>query len=142
MAYCTQAELETRYSTALLVEVSDRAAVPTGLIDAALVARAIADADALIDGYLKARYALPLSATPPLVKDLSQRVAIYYAHANVASQKIKDDYEQALKQLRDVASGLIALDAAGADPAPSGASEVVTNDPERPFTNATMKGFV
>jgi phage gp36-like protein len=140
--YCTQIQLEARYGTALLVEISDRADVPTGAIDAALITRAIADATALIDGYLAGRYALPLATVPALVIDLAQRIAIYYAHSNVASEKIGKDYEAALRQLKDIASGLIKLDAGGAEPAGSGASEVRTNEPERPLSAATMKGFV
>lgn len=142
MDYCTQAQLEERYGTALLVEISDRADVPTGTIDAALVARAIADAGALIDGYLAGRYALPLAAVPPLVADLCQRIAIYYAHSNVASEKIAEDYRAALRQLKDIASGVVKLDAGGAEPEGSGASEVRTNEPERPLSAATMKGFI
>lgn len=142
MPYCTQAQLENRYGAALLVEISDRADVPTGTIDADLITRAITDATALIDGYLAGRYALPLATIPALVTDLAQRIAIYYAHSNVASEKIGKDYEAALRQLKDIASGLIKLDAGGAEPAGSGASEVRTNEPERPLSAATMKGFV
>jgi phage gp36-like protein len=140
--YCTQIQLEARYGTALLTEISDRADAPTGTIDAALITRAITDATALIDGYLAGRYALPLATIPALVTDLAQRIAIYYAHSNVASEKIGKDYEAALRQLKDIASGLIKLDAGGAEPAGSGASEVRTNEPERPLSAATMKGFV
>lgn len=142
MDYCTQIQLEARYGAALLVEISDRADVPTGTIDAGLITRAITDATALIDGYLAGRYALPLATIPALVTDLAQRIAIYYAHSNVASEKISKDYEAALRQLKDIASGLIKLDAGGAEPEGSGASEVRTNEPERAFTAQTMKGFV
>ncbi|EDQ34294.1 Mu-like prophage protein gp36 [Hoeflea phototrophica DFL-43] len=142
MDYCTQIQLEARYGEALLVEISDRADVPTGTIDAELITRAITDATALIDGYLAGRYQLPLATIPALVTDLAQRIAIYYAHSNVASEKISKDYEAALRQLKDIASGLIKLDAGGAEPAGSGASEVRTNDSERPLSAATMKGYI
>lgn len=142
MDYCTQDELENRYGTALLTEISDRADVPTGTIDTDLITRAITDAAALIDGYLAGRYQLPLATVPALVTDLAQRIAIYYAHTNVASDKIGKDYEAALRQLKDIASGLIKLDAGGAEPEGSGASEVRTNDPERPLSAKTMKGFI
>lgn len=142
MDYCTQAELENRYGTALLTEISDRTDVPTSTIDTDLITRAITDATALIDGYLAGRYALPLATVPALITDLAQRIAIYYAHSNVASEKIGKDYEAALRQLKDIASGLIKLDVGGAEPEGSGASEVRTNEPERPLSAATMKGFI
>lgn len=142
MAYCTLQELIDRYSERMLVEISDRGDAASGTIDQALVDRAIADADALIDGYLKVRYALPLASVPRLVKDLSLRIAIYYAHAHVAAEKIRKDYEEALKALRDISVGLIRLDLDGAEPAASGASEVRTNQPDRPMTAETMKGYI
>lgn len=142
MAYCTLQELVDRYSQRMLVEVSDRGDAATDVVDQALVDRAIADADALIDGYLKVRYALPLASVPRLVKDLSLRIAIYYAHAHVAAEKVKRDYEEALTTLKHISQGLIRLDIEGAEPAASGASEVRTNQPARPMTAATMKGYI
>ncbi|WP_048646600.1 gp436 family protein [Nitratireductor soli] len=142
MAYCTLQELTDRYSERMLVEISDRADAPTGMIDADLITRAIADADALIDGYLKVRYRLPLASVPRLVKDLSLRISIYYAHAHVAAEKIRRDYEEALSSLKHISQGLIRLDLDGVEPEASGASEVRTNNPERPITAATMKGYI
>ena len=101
MAYCTVAELTDRYSQSFLVQLSDRADTPAVGIDTGLFDRAIADADALIDGYLKTRYALPLASTPPIVKDISQRVAIYNAHGQTVADKIRDDYKLALGQLKE-----------------------------------------
>lgn len=142
MSYCTLQQLIDRYSETLLVEISDRGETPTGTVDAVLIDRAIADADALIDGYLKVRYTLPLAVNPRLVTDLSLRISIYYAHAHVASEKITADYKAAEKTLRDISLGLIKLDLDGAEPAGSGAAEVRTNDPHRPLTADTMKGFI
>jgi phage gp36-like protein len=142
LPYCTLQQLTDRYSLAMLVEISDRGETPTGTVDAALIDRAIADADALIDGYLKTRYALPLAAVPALVTDLSLIISIYKAHAHVAAEKITKDYEGALRTLRDIASGMIRLDVAGAEPATSGASEVRTNEPHRPLSADTMKGYI
>lgn len=142
MAYCTLAQLTERYSERMLVDLSNREDAVATEPDVALFDRVIADAGALIDGYLKRRYALPLAATPDLVRDLALRISIHYAHAHVAAPKIKEDYEQALKTLRDIAAGLIVLDIEGGEPAPSGASEVRTNEPERPLSAATMKGYI
>lgn len=142
MSYCTLQELIDRYSQRMLIEISDRGDVPADTIDEALIDRAIADADALIDGYLKVRYALPLSAVPRLVTDLSLRISIYYAHAHVAAEKIKRDYEEALTTLKHISQGVIRLDIEGAEPAASGASEVRTNQPERPMSAGTMKGYI
>lgn len=142
MAYCTVQELTDRYSARMLLDLSDRGAAPAEEIDATLIDRAIADADALIDGYLKVRYALPLASVPRLVKDLSLRISIYYAHAHVASEKIREDYKDALRTLGEISRGLLQLDVDGIEPAPSGSAEVRTNEPERPLSAATMRGYI
>jgi phage gp36-like protein len=142
MAYCTIQELTDRYSARMLIDISDRGDSATGEIDEALIDRAIADADALIDGYLSVRYRLPLAAVPRLVRDLSLRVSIYYAHAHVASDKIRKDYEEALATLKHVSMGVMRLDLDGIEPAASGAAEVRTNNPERPLSAGSMKGYI
>lgn len=142
MAYCTLQELIDRYSRRMLVDASDRGDDATGEIDEALIDRAIADADAAIDGFLKVRYRLPLTSVPDLVRDLSLQIAIYKAHAHVVTDKIRDDYKYALKTLEQISQGTVRLDIEGAEPAASGASEVRTNQPERPMTAATMKGYI
>jgi phage gp36-like protein len=142
MSYASQADLVARYGEDLLIDCTDRATPPAGTIDAAVVTRALEDADAMIDGYLKARYALPLPATPPLLRDLAQAIAIYKMHRDSAADKIRNDYTDALKTLALISGGTIRLDLAGVEPASSGASGVRTTDRNRPLTNVNMKGFI
>lgn len=142
MAYCTIAQLTDRYGTALLRELTDRADVATGSIDETVLNRAIADADAVIDGYLRGRYSLPLTSTPALLVDLSLVISIYKAHANVASEKIRKDYDDAIKTLTQISNGTVRLpDVAGAEPAGSGAAGVRITDRDRPFTHDNLKGY-
>lgn len=142
MSYCTLDQLKDRYGEALLVELSFRGSTQPTEPDAALFARAIADADALIDGYLKVRYSLPISgATPALLTDVGLKVAIYNAHANVVSEKIRADYQDALKLLDKIAQGTVKLDAAGVEPASAGSSGARLTDRDRPFTATNLKGY-
>jgi phage gp36-like protein len=142
MTYATQGQLIARFGEDMLVQLTDRAEPPAEAIDAAVVADALADADAAIDGYLKGRYTLPLTETPPLVRNLALAIAIYLMHRNSASEKVRNDYNDALRTLRDIAAGTVRLDVAGVEPASSGASGVRTNDRARPFTPDNLKGFV
>lgn len=143
MSYCTKEQLVERYGEQLLVQLTDRAEEATGEIVDDVVARAIADTSALIDGYLKTRYQLPLPSTPPLLVDLALQIAIYKLHLNIASEKISNDYRDAMKMLREIASGDLRLDVEGAEPAGSDAAgDVRTNDPPRPMTGTNMKGYV
>ena len=142
MPYCTLAQLIERYGQTTLIQLTDRGEEPTDAIVESVVDRAIADADATIDGYLKRRYALPLAAVPPLLTDLSLKVSIYNLHAHVAEEKIRKDYEDALRMLREIGEGKVQLDVAGAEPAASGSEGVRTNEQPRPLTADSMKGFI
>jgi phage gp36-like protein len=142
MSYITQQQLEDRYGERMIVQLSDRAVPGLGLIDVAVVARAIADTDALIDGYLTGRYALPLASTPPLLTDIAGEIAIYKLHRKSPDEKIVEDYNNAVKRLSDISKGVIRLNVEGAEPAMTSGGGVRTNEPERPFTNDSLKGFI
>lgn len=142
MTYATQAMLVTRFGEQTIVMLTDRSAVPTGAIDAGLVAQELSNTDAVINGYVGNRYRLPLDPAPDLVVDLALSIAIYKLHVIAADPKVKDDYDQAIRTLRDIASGVVKLDALGQEPASSGASGVQFIDRERPLSPESMTGFI
>lgn len=142
MPYTSQADLEERYGAALLVDLTDRADVATGTIDVATVARAISETDALIDGYLRSRYVLPLSVVPPIIGTLARQIAIYILHPYEPNEKIRRDHDAAIAQLREIARGLIQLDADGVAPDQSGAGGARLTDRERDMTAGTLKGLI
>jgi len=142
MTYASQADLVDRFGAPMLVDLTDRAEVATGAIDAAVIARALADADAAIDGYLKGRYALPLPTTPPLLRDIAIAIAGYKLHRDAVSEKIRQDYVDAEKKLLLIAGGSIRLDIAGVEPESSGSTGVRFTDRERPLTADSLKGYI
>jgi phage gp36-like protein len=142
MTYCTLAQLTDRFGEKMLRQLTDRATPPAGAIDTAVTDRALADTDALIDGYLAGRYVLPLTETPALLADLAQTISIYKLHSQTVAQKITDDYAQALKTLRDISTGIIRLGVAGIEPATNNASGVRTTDRAREMTPDTLRGFI
>ena len=141
MPYVTHAELAENPGALELSEVaSDEHTQPTaaGLLDALLrgqdvgawpaddvaaaqraVARidaAVADADAVIDGYLAKRgYALPLQPVHRLVVVWSRDIARHTLHKNRLADDGKDPiqraYRDALRLLQQVADGKFALGA-------------------------------
>lgn len=141
-AYTTQSDLEERYGTQLLIQLTDRGALATGTIDESVVAKAIAKAESLINGYLAVRYVLPLSTIPDPVPEVAERIAIYGLHVYAPDEKIKDEYKEALAMLRDISKGVIQLAAEGVPAAPSGGGGVEYTEKARPFTDSTMKGFI
>ena len=136
MPYATLQQLIDRYGERMLVRLTDRGESANLQIDGDTVDRALADADALIDGYLGGRYALPL------VVDIAQRLAIWNLHTSTTDEKVAADYKAALATLRDISTGAVRLPVAGVEPASSGASGVQVTDRERPFTAENMKGFM
>ncbi|MGZ9811283.1 gp436 family protein [Pseudoroseicyclus sp. H15] len=142
MAYTSLQDLEDRFGAQLILQLADRATPPAGAPDAAVIGQAIEDTDALIDGYLKGRYKLPLVNVPALVATLAGEIAIYKLHIYEPNPKIADDYKMAIKGLEAIAAGRIRLDVEGVEPETSGQSGARLTDRERPMTEAKMKGFI
>jgi phage gp36-like protein len=141
--YCTQAQLETRYGTGTLVSLTNHEA-STGLVVASVVEAAIADAAGEIDGYVGRRYQLPLTSTPDPLRDMCLVMAFYKLHRRETDEKTRRDYDDAMKRLKDVASGVFILNAAGVELAGSTSSSggVETTGPERVLTGGSMEGFI
>jgi phage gp36-like protein len=142
MTYATQQQLIDRFGAQTLLQLTDRADPPLGAIDAVQVGRALTDTDAVINGYVGVRYRLPLDPVPELVTDLALSIAIYKLHVFAPDPKVKDDYDQALRTLRDISSGTVRLDAAGIASPSSGAEGVQFTDRERPLSPESMTGFI
>ena len=142
MTYASQADLVERFGTDMLIDLSDRADPPAGAIDTTVIANALTDADAMIDGYLLGRYLLPLASTPPALNDLAKAIAIYKLHRDNVSDKINADYQNALKSLVQISNGTIRLNVAGVEPTSSGATGVKATDRPRDFTPENLKGFI
>jgi phage gp36-like protein len=138
MAYTTQSDLITRFGEPELRALADRDGDDT--IDADVVAAAIADADALIDGYCGARYALPLSPVPGLVGALAADIARFKLHRDDPPEVVQKAYDDAIQQLLRISRGDIVLDVAGSEPEGTG-NQVTTTMPDRVFSRAKMAGY-
>lgn len=114
--YCTSADLITRFGEAEILQLSDR--TRSGAIDDAVVAQAIADAAAEIDGYLAGRYDLPLLLVPTVLALYACDIARYRLFEDGAYEQVVERYNTALRYLRDVAAGRVQLLPTGPDDAP------------------------
>lgn len=126
----------------MLVHLTDRGDIALGVINVDIVNRALVDTDAMIDGYLAARYTLPVSSTPSLIADLAQAIAIYKLHTSSPDPKIKDDFDQAIRTLKDISTGAVRLSIAGIEPATTSEGTARMTDRERPLTAKNMKGLI
>jgi phage gp36-like protein len=94
--YATPADLAVRYGADRLIDLTDRDA--DGVADDPQIAQALADATAEIDGYLAARYRLPLPTIPPLLVRLACDIAIY----RLLTLRRRGDIEDARRRYEDV----------------------------------------
>lgn len=134
MTYAVQQDLIDRFGQQEILQLTDRN--NTGSIDATVVARALTDADATINGYLAPRYVLPLATVPTVLVRLAADLARYQLFDDGAPPQVTQRYKDAIKFLQDVSSGAasIGVDAASQQPAApsSGGPKVQAN--ERTFT--------
>lgn len=118
MSYATQQDLVDRYGLDEIVQLTDRTG--TGQVDATVVARALADADAIIDAYVGLVTTLPLSSVPPRLSQAACVIARYSLWQDGHPDRVRLDYEDAIAWLRDIAAGRASLGLApSVAPAPS-----------------------
>jgi len=140
MSYATLDDLIDRAGENELRQIADRDR--DGMIDAEVVDAALADADATIDGYVGAKYALPLPSVPSTVRGWAVSIARYTLHRNGAPDHVAQDYKDAIAALKDVARGLITLPvAAGETPATVSGGTVMASHPEPVFTPSRLAGW-
>lgn len=144
MAYLDQSGYEARFGAEELAQVLATDATIT-------LARAIADAESIVNGYLAAVpdrvYTVPLPtavAVPSRIEELTADLARYEIHAKKVTHEIKRRRNQAIEFLEAMVQGLVAipelLPDAGAAPAPPGGMTMLSE--ERVFTACTLRGYV
>ena len=157
MAYSANADLQARTSDRVLIQLTDdeKLAVDTGTLATAIIANAaiqvritaaIADADAMVNTYLRKQYAVPLATTPDTIKRLSVDLAMHQLHGRRGSdfgeppEAIIENRKQAIKVLEGINKGEIDL---GVDTLPGKSSSViaVATGEDRIFTAETMDDF-
>ncbi|PCI85775.1 MAG: hypothetical protein COB24_11960 [Hyphomicrobiales bacterium] len=107
--YATKQNLINKYDEKTLIRFSSKSA--NGTMDDDVIAAALDEASAIIDGYISKQYDLPLSNVPVLLVGYCIDISIH----NLATGKgaITDDitrrYDNAIKFLKDVARGDLGL---------------------------------
>lgn len=134
MAWATQADLEARYGADAIADLVSGGAV---------VADALADAEAEAAGWIGRVAELPLATVPDTVK----RIVCTLARYNLWRRDLPEDhpvylaYRDARKELEAIAAGRMSLpiDAGGGELAPEGGGAVVISS-TRVFTDDLMAG--
>jgi len=141
MSYCSQTDILNQVDSTALLQLTDDAGA--GAIDADIVTRAIADADATIDSYCQDRYSIPLSPVPDKIRQVSVDIAIYNLYSrrdDVVPEVRKERNKESIRFLEKVAEGKISL---GANtPSPANTDNTVNiNSNDQIFTRDKMSGF-
>lgn len=141
MTYATQQNMIDRFGEQELIQLTDRATPQTDAIVTAVLDRALADADAEINGHLSAKFTLPLDPVPTVMERLACDIARYYLYDDRVTDAVKDRFNNAVKFLKGVVSGEISIgvDAASEAPAVSGGPRV--SAPDRVFTQDSLSDY-
>lgn len=107
MAYATVADLVARYGEEEILQRTDR--VNAGAVDHAVANQALDDAAAEMDGYLASRYRLPLPTVPAMLGRLNCAIARYRLWEDLASERVRQDYEDAVRFLTAISRGTVSL---------------------------------
>lgn len=134
MTYATRTELEDRYGAEELTQRESM--LPSGA-----VARALADADALINGYAAGRYVVPLSPVPDNVPRLAAAIARYYLLDAANTEQSRRDFEDAVAWLKDVAAGRVTLTTAAVSATPATGGAAVTRTRTKQFDPDSLAGY-
>jgi phage gp36-like protein len=153
MTYATATELLTRFDAAEIAQRVDRGvprlvtaelmiAVAAGSsLDAftedeveraqaalVVVLRALQDADDTINGYISARYTLPMAPVPAVLARVACELARFYLYDDQVTDLVKDRHAANVKWLGEVSLGKVTLGAdaaSGQQPTSSASAELV-----------------
>lgn len=126
MTYATLSDLIDRFGAEELTQLTDRDGV--GDLGQAVIDQALADAGAVIDGYLAGRYTLPLTPVPAILVGYACDLARERLYKDAATETVIRRADDARRFLALVGQGKLFL---GVQPEPAGAAGVAWSAPER-----------
>lgn len=144
MAYSTIDDLTEIIPAATIVELTDDEGA--GEADQGKVAKAIAEADEEIDGYLRGRYELPFAVVPGIVPGLSASLAVFNLYARRPEIELpptlKVRHDHTVRTLERIQKGVVSLaTAAGDGPAEQGEYRTSKAAGDRTFSKTVLDGF-
>ncbi|WP_165791770.1 gp436 family protein [Thalassospira marina] len=110
MAYADLTAMTERFGERELIDLTDRATPPTGLIDGTAITTALSSAEAEINAALASRYTLPLNPVPTLITDMTCELARYFLYDNELTETVEKRANWARNQLRALSTGQNQLD--------------------------------
>ena len=141
MPYATPQDMMNQFGETELVALTDRENV--GVVDDALLVKALENAEGEINAYVGAKYQLPLANVPVVVRDFACDIARYRLSGAEVTETdvVRTRQKDAIKFFERVSKGEVSLgiDLSNAKATPSGS--VKTTNPAKVFNDDAMAGF-
>ena len=148
--YCTEADIRQILKADLLAQLVSGEAVASPeeaqQLLSIIIEQAISDAGAEIDGYLAARYPVPLSKPPTIISKYAKDLAVYNLVSRIGvgggddrENNYLKRYQYAIKFLEMVAKGTVDLGIS--PPAKQAATGFQMTGPQRVFSRDSLKGM-
>jgi phage gp36-like protein len=137
MSYITRQDMIDKYGEREIIEITNQGKGLAIEIDFVKLDKAIASASSQADGLLAGRYPMPLQKVPEYLVDILCDIAHYRCSVGTNLTKdSKERYEQAVKDLKDIAKGGAALGgsvAGESSPTPTSSNNVMWSVGRRDF---------
>lgn len=144
MSYCTIQDMTDLLTSKKLAELSNEA-TPT-VVDEVYVQQLIDDMSSDIDNYLRNRYPLPLTSTPPVIKRICKvltRIQLYRGRPKAANlEELRKEEEAVRKELEQIAKGTISLDLTGFTPEVAKPGRYASKAADKVFTDSFMEVMI
>lgn len=134
MTYATRTDLIAAYG-------ADEVAQRESMLPAGATDRALADADAMIDGYVSGRYQVPLAPQPANILRIACSIARYYLLGDATTEGARNDYEDAIAWLKDVQSGRVVLVSAAVSANPATGGMPATRTSSKQFDRDSLADY-
>ncbi|MFZ0888156.1 MAG: DUF1320 domain-containing protein [Candidatus Binataceae bacterium] len=142
MSYAAPADMIARFPNRDLVQLTNEDPSVT-TVNTSTLQTVLDDASAEIDGYIEARFSLPLAQVPAALNLLTCEIAMYKLQALRPLHDIEDArkrYEDAIRKLEKVAKGELTLGLSPAGIQPDVAQKVETVEgPRRIFDRKRLR---
>lgn len=141
MQYASAQDLKDRYPAKDLRELTDENGA---VINDARLDRALADASAVIDGYLMGRYEIPLPNVPQALVVYACDIAMYKLQALRPANGIEDAknrHDAAIRYLERVSRGDVQLGVSSSDQPAMQTDGPIVVTADRTFSRDSMRGL-
>ena len=113
MRYCSLDDLQLAIPPQTLIWLSNDDESATA-VNAGVVEQAVAQAEELVDGFLRGRYNLPLSPVPTIVKDMTVNLARHWLYArrpegNELPDAVVRTHKSAMSLLETIRDGKLTI---------------------------------